>query len=149
MKTCIKEGCDLPTEGNTDFCGSHNRMNRKIAANRIKEAEKREAMLSRPQPKRIPVKKISDKRKTENEIYSRLREEFLKLNPECEVKMCGICTKVSTTAHHMKGRGILLNETKYWLSACLPCHQYVELHPIEAMKKGFSISRLATQNPTI
>jgi hypothetical protein len=93
--------------------------------------------------KRPPLNKRSEKREKLDALYSIVSKQYLKDHPKCEFKIEGICTHTATSVHHGKGRtGALLLDTKYFKSGCLPCHSYVELHPVEAKEKGFSVTRL-------
>lgn len=142
MKTCLTPECGNITEGSTDFCASCNSRHRKVSKARAKAALDREAKFSKPVAPRQKVKKVSDKRKVENEEYFKLRDKFLKENPECQAGIETICTKESEDVHHMIGRGKELLNTKFWLSVCRNCHNFIGENPIEAMKRNLSFSRL-------
>lgn len=91
-------------------------------------------------PKVIP--KQSEKRKVENVEYLKLRLEFLNKHQRCQACLFG-CSHYATDVHHSSGRlGGLFLDTSTWISICRSCHQFVELHPIEAKELGLSKSRL-------
>ncbi len=118
----------------------HDRQIRKEFENGLKNQAKRKAYFIAPPLKEWkPIRKVSTKRKEENEIYSELREEFLKTNPECQASGC---SKESEDVHHMIGRGKELNNTKYWLAVCRNCHIFITDNPLEAIKRNLSFSRL-------
>ncbi len=150
MKTCEYtmidfHYCGASCEGSTMYCASHNRLVRKEIENARKESEKRKLKLSAPRPKQTAIKKVSDKRKSENEIYKEKRQEFL-LKRWCEYhgKPC-----IPTEVHHSKGRiGALYLDERYWVALCSEAHKWVELNPKEAKEQGYSLSRLAN-NETI
>lgn len=103
---------------------------------------------NKSQPKSKPTlqKKISprsSKRIKQDAEYSLLRKQFLNDNPICQANLPGICTIHSTDCHHMAGRsGNLFLDKTYWKSFCRPCHNYIEVHPVEAKEMGLSINRL-------
>jgi hypothetical protein len=89
-----------------------------------------------------PIRKRSKKRASQENVYSRLRKEFLLSSHTCQAKLPN-CTHTSTDVHHMRGRvGDLLTDTTHWLSVCRSCHNWIELNPKEAKKLGFSKDRL-------
>jgi hypothetical protein len=91
-------------------------------------------------PSALKVK--SKKKSQEDSAYSGLRKVFLLKHPTCAAKLQD-CTIKSTDVHHKKGRtGSNHLDVKTWLSACRSCHDYIELHPTEAIIMGFSESRL-------
>lgn len=149
MKTCLTSDCQNITEGSTDFCSSCNRRHRKIASERKKEAEKRELLNAKSKPWYPKPKKVSDKRKELNKEYFKLVEQFKKDNPECKGKCNEYCTKNTNDPHHKRGRGKYLLDVTTWLPVCRNCHDYIGQHTAEAYDKGWSESRLATENKTI
>lgn len=88
------------------------------------------------------IRNRSLKRAKQEREYLKLNREYLEEHPYCEVSwMC--CGLLATEIHHKKGREVdLLTNVRYFLAVCRMCHQYIELHPIEAKEKGFSLSRL-------
>lgn len=91
------------------------------------------------------IKKVSDKRASQNRQYLKLRKEYLKANPLCAA-MEVECTRKATTIHHRKGRiGNLLTDTKYFLPVCMNCHNKIEVNPVWAKSKGYSLSRLSNE----
>lgn len=64
--------------------------------------------------RRTRLKPVSDKRKTENEIYSKLSKSWL-YGRVCEI--CGI--DYSLSVHHSQGRGRLLNYVAAFKCLCL------------------------------
>ena len=87
-----------------------------------------------------PIKKVSDKRKTENKDYTKVRKVFLESLIFCQVKGCkGLATEV----HHKKGRiGKLLTDISYFLGVCRECHNKIELEPKWGKENGYSLNRL-------
>lgn len=110
-----------------------------------------------PQPKREktekkkkkPIARESKKRRLENYQYSKARKEFLLFNKGCQ---CG-CGSLATEVHHKKGRigneqldngetiPLLIDE-RYFLAVCHDCHVKIELNPVWAKSKGYSINRI-------
>lgn len=94
------------------------------------------------QPKeKKSINKESEKRKEVNKEYRKIVKEMLKSNPMCEIKEVG-CTGKADGLHHKQKRSEknLLNK-KYLMRACNSCNLWVEMHPLEAMAKGYSISK--------
>lgn len=94
-----------------------------------------------------PPKPISDKRRVEHVLYSKLRKEFLNKpeNSFCKGRFPGVCLNVTgenLTIHHKKGRGKYYLDQTTWVSLCLACHTYVETHPLEARSLGLSDTKL-------
>lgn len=74
--------------------------------------------------------------------YLLVRAETLSERKHCEARVPG-CTIRATEIHHMKGRiGSLLTDKRYFLAVCRNCHNYIEMNPLWAKEKGFSLSRL-------
>lgn len=92
------------------------------------------------------LKPVSDKRKPLDQLYSKLRKEFLNLpeNFSCRAKLQG-CLNVTgqeLTIHHTKGRGKYYLDSTTWIPLCLTCHRWVEEHPREAKELMLSQSRI-------
>ena len=107
-----------------------------------KRKAERKVVASRPMRTGTPIAKKSKKLSANEKIYAVLRKDFMKDNPACKAGLSN-CTKKATEIHHKKGRGILLNEVKYFLPVCSTCHKWIELHPKEAVKEGLSVLRLS------
>jgi hypothetical protein len=90
---------------------------------------------------KTPLKGKSDKRDVLDQLYSKVRKDFLIKNPYCRAKLQG-CSAIATDVHHKKGRGLYYLDQNTWLPLCRACHQWIELHPKEAKELGFSDSRL-------
>lgn len=85
------------------------------------------------------MKKISDKRRKQNQEYLKIRAEILASNP-----ICPVTNQPATEIHHMKGRtGTLLTDRKYMLPVSREGHVWIEMNPEEAKAKGWSLSRLS------
>ena len=91
--------------------------------------------------KKAPIKKVSDKRKEDNAVYKKLRDEFMS---QKENQICPITGKPTTDLHHKKGRvGKLFLDTRYWVALSREGHKFVEENPIWAKENGYSLSRLS------
>ena len=108
---CSYEYCTCIAERNGK-CASHNRQERRAETDALK------------QKKVYRIPKQSDKRKVEDKQYAKLRREYLKEHPECQIKLFG-CTYVATEIHHLESRGIRLNKVESWLSSCPECHKFL------------------------
>tara|TARA_R110002050_G_scaffold263555_1_gene404111 strand:- start:478 stop:744 length:267 start_codon:yes stop_codon:yes gene_type:complete len=87
------------------------------------------------------MKQKSKKMQRIDTKYRKLRTGYLNDFPMCQAALPS-CTNKSTDVHHKKGRGIYHNDITTWLSVCRTCHNWIELHPIEAEELGFSINRI-------
>ena len=86
------------------------------------------------------ARRNTPKRTRQNANYLKLRREYLLKNSTCE---CLNCFKDSDQIHHKQGReGALLDDPNNFLAVFHSCHEWIELNPIQAKKKGYSITRL-------
>lgn len=121
-KLCQHEDCKYPVFGK-GFCKFHQKFRTD------KKAKK-------------SINKVSDKRWEELQVYKAKRAEYLMANPNCEARINSNCKVSACEIHHRKGKlGGLLYDSTYFLAVCRDCHTYIELHPIEAKEKGFSLER--------
>lgn len=130
-----------------DFCSHHERLERKESENTKREAEKRAKMIEKAkkknqEPRKLP-NKVSPKREELNKEYFKLVEQFKKDNPNCNARINNYCTGKTDDPHHSRGRGVYLLDVSTWIPVCRSCHNYIEQHPSDAMKRGLSFSRLA------
>jgi len=93
----------------------------------------------------VPKKKISsvsEKRKQALKIYAVLKKEWAKKHRHCIPCLHeGRHTKAESYPHHMRGRGNLLNEVRWWLAVCKTHHQLIENNRAWAKQKGYLLSR--------
>lgn len=81
------------------------------------------------------------KQESKEKDYLKIRKEFLKEHPKCEVDKC---VKDAKEIHHKKGRtGDLLTDTRYFLAVCSTHHKLIEAKPNWAKENGYSESRLS------
>lgn len=102
--------------------------------------------VPKPEPKtkvqKTHIAKRSTKRAKQEREYAIKAKEYLATHRVCEGQLRG-CTGVSECVHHSKGRiGKLLTDVKYFKASCHNCNQRAETHPLEALKKEFSLKRL-------
>lgn len=87
--------------------------------------------------RRTPLRRVSKKRAKQNREYSRLREEFLRSKPICDV-----CGARATEIHHKKGRfRDRLLDQDYFAPLCQTCHRKVHLNPKWAYSVGLMVPR--------
>ncbi len=88
--------------------------------------------------KRSPLRKMGKDKARETRKAGPLLHRFLAEHPFCEVPQeAHDCTLRSTTRHHMKGQHWkIMNDTRYWLSACMNGHTWIEDHKNKARKMG-------------
>lgn len=116
--------------------------------NKKKREEKKEKYLRKPKSK---IKPVSKKQTSDLNKYGKVRAEYLREHPCCEVGLpgCGGCDTRMLQIHHKKGRiGDLLTNKKYFLTVCYDCHIYIEAHPALARENGWSLSRLSNEEMT-
>ena len=90
-----------------------------------------------------PINPISDSLKKANEIYKVEKAKYMKEHPFCEAGIMCKCQSPSQDLHHRKGRtGELLYDSIYFLAVCREDHNWIEEHPKEAKKLGFSLNRI-------
>lgn len=88
-----------------------------------------------------PVKKVSEKRKVEQKEYVKIVKEMMKVSDRCEIREEG-CQGKASGLHHMKKRSPATFLDKSFLKrACDSCNAWCELHPLEAIERGHSISK--------
>lgn len=122
---CKIPDCGRPVEGRTEYCASHNFERRKADRTTVKEKK--------------PIKKVSTKRAAENQVYARLRKDYLEVFMVCEVVECH---RKATQIHHIKGReGDLFCDVNNFLAVCDVCHQRITIDSAWAISQGYSILR--------
>lgn len=83
------------------------------------------------------IKKISEKRKKENEVYIPVSHEIRENKKLCEIKSPD-CTKFTQGVHHVEGRvGKDYTDKSKMKAACNACNLYIETHSAWAKKNGF------------
>lgn len=91
----------------------------------------------------VPIKKVSATRAKENQVYARLRKEYLEAYPCCEVPECH---RKSSEIHHQKGRnGDLLMNTDYFMAVCHEHHHMITVDSKWAIEQGYSFLRSTTE----
>jgi hypothetical protein len=116
-------------------------MMRKAEKQADKDSLKLLKKLTSVKPKRVPVNKVSKKRKDENAIYSERRKVFL--NDKSAKGRIGYADSWARD----KGITLFLDE-RYWIPASMEGHEYIEKHPQEAKDRGWSQSRLENIDQT-
>lgn len=88
------------------------------------------------------MRRYSLKRQKDNRVYSKRRKLFLDEAP-CAANLEG-CTGEATQVHHKAGRtGDNFLNVATWLPVCDNCHIKIELSPVMAKERGFSLSRIS------
>jgi uncharacterized Zn finger protein (UPF0148 family) len=88
--------------------------------------------------KKQPIKKVSDKRRSQLYTYSMMKKAYMDKH-----RVCIVCnTKDATDIHHMKGReNELLLDINYWLPVCRECHRKITDDSAWAIRMGYSYKR--------
>ena len=84
------------------------------------------------------LRRVSAKRRKQNEVYSDVREKFLGNTPVCQVCQ----SKMASQVHHRRGRfGDRLNEVEFFLAVCFECHIRIHMNPAWAYAKDYLVKR--------
>lgn len=106
---------------------------------------RRAKMFGSPQPEikkvRTVIAKKSAKRKTEDKEYKKIVKEMMAVSDKCELNVEGVCVKRASGLHHKARRGKNYLNKEFLMRACDPCNGWIESFPLEAMKRGFLISK--------
>lgn len=93
-------------------------------------------------------------RRSNKEIYLKLREEFLKTHKLCPVAAAGLLgvpwSRPTVDIHHKHGRvGNLLIDIRYWMAVCREGHDWIHHNPRNAMRMGWMKESIAhkMENP--
>jgi len=88
-------------------------------------------------PSKTQIKKVSDKKKKLDGMYSKLRKIQLEKFPVCQIST-DYCTKQSTEIHHAAYRtGDTFLGVDTWFATCRSCHKWVHANPRAARQLGF------------
>lgn len=95
-------------------------------------------------PYRMGIKSRSTSQEIRMAVYRAIRLLYLDKHPECQC--CFLIRddpkslfepRPATTIHHVKGKeSWLLVDVRWFKSACLPCHSWIDSHREEARKLG-------------
>lgn len=86
---------------------------------------------------KVQIKKVSDKKKKMDGLYSKLRKVQLEKYPVCQINTA-TCTTHSTEIHHAAYRtGDNFLGVDTWFATCRACHQWVHANPKEARELGY------------
>jgi hypothetical protein len=77
---------------------------------------------------------VSRKQASKLREYYALRKAFLATHPVCEITGCG---EKSVDLHHRMKRGKYLNDPRYFLAVCRPCHDRCHRNPAWARANGY------------
>ena len=96
---------------------------------------------TKEEKKKVPVKKISDKRKRESREYRKIVKEKIGSLGVCKV-VSPECTYIATGLHHLQKRSPAnYKDPENLIPCCNPCNLYIEINPVWAKENGFTISR--------
>lgn len=99
--------------------------------------------IDKPKKQKLPIAKVSEKRKVTNKEYKTIVKEMFAKNNKCQIKQSG-CTSIAQGLHHIRKRlPSNITDRNNLIRACNNCNLWVENNPLEAIKLGFSISRFA------
>jgi len=101
---------------------------------RQREAIKAGSVERKPRKR---IKAVSSKRQREGAEYTRLRTEFLKAHPVCQIPGC---TSRYLEIHHKARRGKFFLRTDTWMAVCGKHHQWIEDHPAWSKTHGYLLT---------
>lgn len=131
-KTCLHSDCTYNVWGK-GYCQRHQYL-------RTDKKAKVKGVELDTFKKKKPIKPVSNKLKKERKFYAVLRVEFLE---RIENMFCAVYPHLrSDQIHHMRGRGIFLNDTNTWIAVSDAGHKWIESNPKLARERGFTKSRL-------
>lgn len=97
----------------------------------------------RPKKEKKRIRQVSAKRKVKNDEYKIIRDQYLLENFKCEKCLYAESIEVHHQCGKVGGHPIpLLIDTAYFMAVCRDCHVWIELHPLESLKMGWSLKRL-------
>ena len=90
--------------------------------------------------KRSWIKRESKGHRSLRMRYEREKEKWIKEHPFCQFSVmedlqCGVTYPV--TLHHKMGRGKYLADSRYFMTACLNHHAWIEAHKKRARELGY------------
>lgn len=88
------------------------------------------------------IPKRSGKLKKEEQVHAKIKKQFLIDHPFCECKRLECKGGKAVDLHHLKGRGIYLNDPRYFLAMSRECHNWIKENSKEALELGLIVSRL-------
>jgi hypothetical protein len=89
------------------------------------------------QPSKAQIKKVSDKKKKLDALYTKLRKVQLEKFPICQINTAE-CTKQSTEIHHAAYRtGDNYLGVDTWFATCRNCHSFIHENPTISREKGW------------
>lgn len=135
-------------EAENRWCGTPPRKKISIKAMELRARKMHADFIDRRQQQRATRKKIrlkSAKQKEEDRIYAALKPVW-RANPKnhyCQAlcRDAGVRTSAEPYPHHIRGRGALLNDVRFWLPICPSCHHWIENNRAEARRRGWLASR--------
>lgn len=151
MKTCSHKGC-IYNVFSKGLCNKHWKQQyaKPLKRTPLKKAKPVQMIFSKlfvtgeaePAKKKIkPIKKVSDKRAKEMQLYLKKRKIFLEQHKLCEANL-EICTRQAFQVHHSCGRSNkLLNQEEFWIAICDSCHKKITEDSAMAILNNLSISR--------
>lgn len=87
------------------------------------------------------IKPISDKKQKELAVYRKLRDQYMKSHPMCEVRS-DVCTGKSIDLHHKKPRAFHLLDVDVYMATCRMCHMKIERDDAWARENGYKLNHL-------
>lgn len=89
---------------------------------------------------KIPIKAV--KRIAEEKLYKKQLKEMLAENPNCEIRIPGVCMGKATGLHHLQKRSPKnYRKRENLVRACSECNLFIEENPTHELSKKFTISR--------
>ncbi len=83
------------------------------------------------------IQPLSDKMRRKLAEYRKVRDQYLKDNPNCE-----ICGNIPVELHHKKPRAYYLCDVSVFMSVCRRCHNKIENFDGWARENGHKLDHL-------
>lgn len=146
MKPKLKEcsGCGKTTVIWKAKTSSHGRLCRDCWASfRAHDRDDHDKVKAKAvqEKKRSYIAPISAKKAKQLVEYRRVRDEYMKKHPTCEVRS-EVCTGKSEDLHHKKPRAYHLTDVTVFMATCRLCHEKIEREDLWARENGFKLNHL-------
>lgn len=85
--------------------------------------------------RRKGLNRMSEKRRRDSRVYTKLRKKFLEDNQVCQMRVkCNGAP--ATEIHHTRGRGVWYLVVEFWKSSCNHCHAWENVNRNAAVEMG-------------
>ena len=93
---------------------------------------------------RQAINAVSPKRKAENAVRRRVLAEMRQADPMCA--RCRVAPWVDGHELLRRSAGGSITDKSGIVGLCRPCHEWVGMHPAQAIRDGWAVSRYSNAN---